>query len=141
MKEKVIDRKSDSYRIATVYGPLVEWEDDRWDHPMSSCRYHWMVLHGLFNLFLISLISLIFGIVLTDFVVWLYFISTNTFVVPFPGAIFTMAVISIFLTFGGIYLWNKLFNRVLADIPAMVTVREYKESLIDKICVPVRFDN
>ena len=138
MKELLIDRKSWSYKMATKHGDLYTDLTDSWGDPVSSCYYWGQVMSGLFRVGMLFVLFIIAAAITQDFVLWAWFGFMVGFLEPGGGAIIVIAVI-IFgcgaLILGGGIKLCKLGANATEKVEA---VRSFKDSVIHKLCVPIR---
>lgn len=132
MKELVIDKNSWSYRVATKFGDLHVWDDSQ----ISSCEYWGVVFSGSLLLSISSLLALAVAVMIQDFLIWVIFSLFVTFVAPGPAAGAVMFLGALVAVGGAIFGIKYGVDSVTEKFEAAKTV---KESIIDKICIPVRF--
>ena len=138
MKEVLIDRSSWHYRIATTFGELSRDLTDRWGDPISSCAYWGKVLVGMFFGF-IAFCAVVAGCaIVQDFVMWVWYTNWITSVEPGAGALvvitFGFFIVAGFLVF----LLSKLFGVAVEKTEQVETLKSFKDSVIHKLCVPIR---
>ena len=138
MKELLIDRNSWSYKIATEHGDLHPDLTDSWGDPVSSCYYWGQVVSGLFRIGMAITLFIIAAAIVQDFVLWAWFGFTTGFLDPGGGAI----VVIVSIIFGCLALITagiiKTFRFGVFVTDKVEAVKSFKDSVIHKLCVPIR---
>jgi hypothetical protein len=142
MKEVTINRTSLLYHLATEYGDLLApTEEDIEDYGLQRPSICDVVRHSVRGAFFITLI--IAGLAtlaaaVQDFFIWAYFGITVGFLEPGPAMVVIVVIaLAIFGLIG--FCLNKIFGKAYKKTANLKLLIAVKESVFDKICVPVKF--
>jgi hypothetical protein len=140
------------HRLATFYGPLTTWVDDR---EVDFCQYFWASTKGAFSVAGLIFIGGVVSLLLGDFAAWVTAMVVNGMWLSPDDPAFIMAALMVFGILGvALFLFidnvviptqRKVVNSIkrmsetpVEDTTSFSFVKTWLYTFKHKVCVPVK---